>query len=84
MKIIVAGATGYVGKAVVAECIANPAIESVNALSRRPIDAKLSENDKVHEVSLKSLEEYPEVVLEQLAGVEACIWWVPELLNVET
>ncbi|MEO8182329.1 MAG: NAD-dependent epimerase/dehydratase family protein, partial [Deltaproteobacteria bacterium] len=35
MKVIVTGATGMVGEGVMLECLANPAVERVLAVSRR-------------------------------------------------
>ena len=36
MKVIVTGATGYVGEGVLLECLNNPEIEKVLSVSRRP------------------------------------------------
>src|SRR5215510_6503552 len=36
MKVIVTGATGMVGEGVLLECLANPAVEKVLSVSRKP------------------------------------------------
>ena len=36
MKVILTGATGYVGEGVLLECLDNPLIEKVLSVSRRP------------------------------------------------
>jgi len=70
MKIILTGSTGFIGKAVLEQCLNNPAITSIIALSRRELPA----NPKLTSVIMKDFKMYPEEVLEQLKSAEACIW----------
>ncbi|KAG9235139.1 putative nucleoside-diphosphate-sugar epimerase [Amylocarpus encephaloides] len=77
MKLIVAGATGFVGTAVIRQAIHNPAITSIIALARRkttvPKDAG-QDASKVKSVILDDFTKYPENVKSELAGAHACIW----------
>lgn len=74
MKIVVTGATGFVGREVVAECIRNPAISAVVALTRRPIQEDLAADPKVTTIIHQNFEEYPDDVLAQFDGAQGCIW----------
>lgn len=73
MKVIVTGATGFVGSEVVRKCIDRAEITSVIALGRRAIDQELSKNEKVQVVINENMGTYPQEVLDQLKGAEACI-----------
>jgi nucleoside-diphosphate-sugar epimerase len=70
MKVILTGSTGFIGKAVLEQCLINPVITSVIALSRRELPA----NPKLTTVIIEDFKVYPESVLEQLKGAGACIW----------
>ena len=79
MKLIVTGATGFVGTEVIRQSLHNPKITSVIALARRPVstpsnldqDADLS---KLHSVTLKDYDVYSDEVKKHFAGADACIW----------
>jgi uncharacterized protein YbjT (DUF2867 family) len=73
MKVILFGSTGFIGKEVLNECLRNPAIISVIALSRRKIPGA-GGNSKLTEVIIDNFKLYPDSVLEQLKGSNACIW----------
>lgn len=75
MEVIVAGATGFVGKAVVAQCIANPKIAVVHVLTRRNIDVDLNSSPKVHVILHQDFQNYPQQLLEQLQASQGCIWY---------
>ena len=81
MKLIVAGASGFVGTEVIRQCLSLPMITSVIALARRPVSAP-SDLDhhavvsKLHSVVLDDYGTYPEHVKKELAGADACIWYV--------
>lgn len=71
--IILTGATGTAGAAVLSYCLASPSIARVSILSRRPV--KLAENQPKAVVILhKDFEQYPASVLEQLEGATGCVW----------
>ena len=72
MKIILTGTTGFIGNKVLQQCLAKPAITSIVALSRRPLDDVT--DPKVKVVVLKDFTAYGEDVLRVVEGAEACIW----------
>ncbi|KAJ9642086.1 hypothetical protein H2204_002455 [Knufia peltigerae] len=74
MKVIVTGATGFIGKQVVVQCIQNPTITSVIVLTRREIDKNLSSDPKVQVIIHQDFETYPQELLHQLQGSQGCIW----------
>lgn len=79
MKLIVAGSTGFVATEVIRQAIANPAITSIIALARRetaiPQNAG-SNTSKFKSVVCEDFSSYPENVKKELAGANACIWYV--------
>ena len=81
MKVILTGSTGFIGSEVLRQCLANSAITSIIALSRKPIpDSAGTENSRLKTVILKDFESYSEDILQDLAGAEACIWYRSVLL----
>jgi len=70
MKVILSGCTGFIGAEILAQCLAHPSIISVIALSRRDLPA----HTKLTTVIMKDFVDYPESVLAQLKGADACIW----------
>jgi hypothetical protein len=81
MKIILAGTTGFVGTEVLAQALADPRITSLVVLSRKPLPQSITENEKVTVKILDDFLTYPDSLLEELAGAEGCIWFVPYLLS---
>jgi uncharacterized protein YbjT (DUF2867 family) len=70
MKVIVTGATGMVGEGVLLECLANPAVEKVLSVGRKPCGhthAKLEECLVADFRDLKAVEP-------RLAGYDACFY----------
>ncbi|KAH7375409.1 hypothetical protein B0T11DRAFT_270309 [Plectosphaerella cucumerina] len=76
MKLIVAGATGFVASEVIRQAVRMPEITSIIALARKPITADTPESSKIKNVVIKDYGEYPEEVKKELAGADACIWTV--------
>jgi uncharacterized protein YbjT (DUF2867 family) len=74
MKVVVTGATGFVGREVLAQCIAHHRISNVIVLSRRAIDDNLSKNPKIQVIIHEDFSSYPSSLMKQLKGAEACIW----------
>ncbi|GCB25706.1 hypothetical protein AAWM_08591 [Aspergillus awamori] len=71
MKIILTGSTGFIGHQILTQCLQNPHITSITALSRRPIPTK---NPKLTVKLVEDFLIYPESLLQELRGAEACIW----------
>jgi uncharacterized protein YbjT (DUF2867 family) len=81
MKFIITGCTGFIGGEVLSQCLRNPIITSVVALSRRPLPDSVGNDPKLKTVILKDFNSYPVPVLKELAGADACIWYLfPSLL----
>jgi hypothetical protein len=82
MKLIVTGATGFVGGEVVRLALRNPAVKSIIALVRRPVstppDAGAGgDASKLQYVILEDWKSpYPDSVKEHIKGADACIWCV--------
>jgi uncharacterized protein YbjT (DUF2867 family) len=74
MKLVVAGATGYVAGEVIRQAVLMPEITAIVALARRPVELDGPESSKVKSVIIKDYGEYPDQVKEALAGSDACIW----------
>ena len=79
MKLIITGATGFVGTEIVRQSLKNPNITSVVALARRPFsipsDLEQGANpSKLQSVTVKDYDTYPEEVRKYFAGADACIW----------
>ena len=75
MKLIVAGATGFVGGEVLYAALEHPAVTKVVSLSRRAVvDARISNHPKWESVVLEDFEHYPLGALAQMRGAVGCIW----------
>ncbi|TVY85096.1 hypothetical protein LSUE1_G001384 [Lachnellula suecica] len=71
MKVILAGSTGFIGREVLAQCIRNPSISSIVALSRselKTVDPKLRVS------IIKDFTAYSDSVLQDIKDADACIW----------
>ncbi|KAI5456379.1 hypothetical protein BGZ63DRAFT_429038 [Mariannaea sp. PMI_226] len=91
MKVIVTGGTGFIGSSVIRQCIANEAITQVFALVRKELPADIQKEEnfaKVKVVVHEDFSSYPEDIMQQLEGAEACIWAIggraPQFPDVET
>lgn len=74
MKVIITGATGFIGSAALTECIHNPSISSILVLSRRPLPEAIASNPKLTVVIHEDFSSYPSDILAKLEGAEGCIW----------
>ena len=80
MKLIVTGATGFVGTEVIRQALQNPVITSVVALARKPVQPPSNARANVNQSKLQAvvLEDwtspYPDAVKEHIKGADACIW----------
>ncbi|KAL4794851.1 hypothetical protein BDV19DRAFT_180321 [Aspergillus venezuelensis] len=76
MKIILAGATGYIGQELLTQCLAHPNITSVLALTRREIDTK---HPKLQNYIMSDSEwtTYSTPALQaELRGASGCLWTI--------
>jgi hypothetical protein len=76
MKVILSGATGFIGREVLAQALAHPSITSLVCLSRRALPESVTTNPKVNVIIVSDFTSYPPETLAQLEGAEACIWYV--------
>ena len=79
MKLIVAGASGYVATEVVRQALSIPAITSVIALARRPVATPANldpgaDVSKLRSVVVEDYGEYSDDFRAQVKGADACIW----------
>lgn len=71
--IILTGATGSAGSAILAYALQSPSVSRVSILSRRAV--QLAENQPKAQVIIhEDFGSYPRDVLEQLKGATGCIW----------
>jgi len=82
MKFIVTGCTGFIGSEVLSQCLRNPTITSVLAVSRRKLPDSVSNDPKLNVVIMKDFNSYPDSVLKELSGADACIWYLLLLLLI--
>ncbi|TVY28516.1 hypothetical protein LHYA1_G001918 [Lachnellula hyalina] len=73
MKLILTGATGFIGGEILTQCLNNPSITSLIILSRRPIDS-LSSNAKAKVIIMEDFKSYPKPVIQEISDADACIW----------
>ncbi|KAI0182102.1 hypothetical protein GGR52DRAFT_67504 [Hypoxylon sp. FL1284] len=76
MRVIITGATGFVGGEVVRQAIANERITHAFVVTRKPLPGDIPKSDKITVVEHKDFSAWPPEILEQLAGTEGCIWAV--------
>jgi len=74
MKVILTGATGFIGGEVLNQCIARPEITSIVALSRRDLTGTAANSPKVKTIIIKDFLNYPDTVLQELKDADICIW----------
>ncbi|KIJ49849.1 hypothetical protein M422DRAFT_246215 [Sphaerobolus stellatus SS14] len=73
MHIVLTGATGTCGSAVLKHLLSEPRVTRISVLSRRPI-SQAKGQEKVNVILHDDFAKYPKGVLEQLKGADACIW----------
>lgn len=76
MQVIITGATGFVGKAVLKSCIEDKRIEKVLVLSRREVEEDLSNSSKVEVIIHKDFSTYLPTLTDKLKGAYACLWCI--------
>ena len=73
VHIILTGATGLVGSAVLAQLLHSTTITRVSILSRRPI-ATTEGHKKANVIIQSDYSTYPQSVIDQLQDADGCIW----------
>jgi uncharacterized protein YbjT (DUF2867 family) len=73
VHIILTGATGLVGSAVLAQLLSSTSITRVSILSRKPVAAAKG-HAKANVIIQSDFSRYPPSVLDQLQGADGCIW----------
>ena len=73
MHLILTGATGLVGAAVLDNMLAQESISRISILSRRPV--KMAEgHDKAKVFIHKDFQTYDKALLDELRDAEGCVW----------
>ena len=74
MKVIITGATGLVGGALVRACLSNDKISHAFVLTRKELPDDIAKNPKITVILHHDFSAYPPELLSQLAGAEGCLW----------
>ncbi|PMD25550.1 hypothetical protein NA56DRAFT_593677 [Hyaloscypha hepaticicola] len=73
MHLVLTGATGLVGSAVLHQMLVSPTVSKISILSRRPV-TQAEGQPKAHVIIHKNYAEYPSQLLEQLKDVDGVVW----------
>ena len=76
MKVILSGATGFIGREVLNQALAHPAITSLVCITRKVLPEPARSNPKLKAIILTDFLSYTPEILSQLEGAESCIWYV--------
>ena len=71
MKVAVTGSSGFIGQDILSQCLANPMITSVIAVSRRQL---LVSSPKLRTVIHDDFSSYPSSLMSELQDADACIY----------
>jgi len=75
MHLILTGATGLVGSAVLDAMIKTKDVTRISVLSRRPVKmAEAAKDPRVHVIQHSDFGTYPKSVLDELRGANGCVW----------
>ncbi|KAK3399804.1 hypothetical protein B0T20DRAFT_407002 [Sordaria brevicollis] len=75
MHLILTGATGLVGSAVLDAMIKTPDISKISIISRRPVKmAEDAKDPRINVILHKDFEKYDSDLLNQLEGATGCVW----------
>jgi len=73
MHLVLTGATGLIGSAVLQQMIVTPSVSKVSVLSRRPV-AQAEGHEKVKVIIHKDFTSYSPELLGQLKDVDGVVW----------
>lgn len=73
MHLVLTGATGLVGSAILQQMIVTPSVSKVSVLSRRPV-AQAEGHEKVEVIIHKDFTSYSPELLGQLKDVDGVVW----------
>jgi N-acetyl-gamma-glutamylphosphate reductase len=76
MKVILTGATGFIGLEVLTQLLLHPTISSVVVLSRRALPSSIPQSPKLKTIIMDDFTKYPPPIMAELSGADACIWYV--------
>ncbi|KAG5991937.1 hypothetical protein E4U54_003787, partial [Claviceps lovelessii] len=80
MEVIVVGATGYVGSAVLGRCIADASISRIHVVTRRPLAEEVMKGEearrKISVVMKTEWMGWEEAAMEGMRGARACFWCI--------
>ncbi|KAI0555914.1 hypothetical protein F4679DRAFT_578036 [Xylaria curta] len=74
MDVIITGATGFIGSAVVRQAIETDLVSHAFILTRSSLPDDVSQHPKITVIQHNDFCTYPQTLLERLAGCESCIW----------
>ncbi|KAF2804295.1 nucleoside-diphosphate-sugar epimerase [Mytilinidion resinicola] len=74
MHLILTGATGLVGSAVLQNMLTMESVTKISILSRRPVPMIAGHEDKAKVIIHKDFESYPPELLDQLKDAHGCVW----------
>ncbi|KAL4768960.1 hypothetical protein BDW60DRAFT_225393 [Aspergillus nidulans var. acristatus] len=74
IPIILTGTTGFVGTEVLHQALQHPSITSVVVLSRKQLPDSITTDPKVTVKIVDDFLSYPDSLLQDIIGAEACIW----------
>lgn len=81
MKIVIIGATGFIGSELLAICRKKPSITSIVAITRRPMSQDVLSDSKIVPLVLKDYRQVSEYANE-LKDASAAIWYDEPVLNL--
>ena len=74
MKVVIAGATGFIGGEVLRRMICDSAITAIVSIGRRELPATIAKDSKLKHIIVEDMSNYPEDALPEIAGAEGCVW----------
>ncbi|KAG8425516.1 hypothetical protein J3458_002208 [Metarhizium acridum] len=81
MKVIVAGATGLVGRHLLEQCISSSQITHIYTLSRKQLPNQIGTRAEVTAIRHDDFTSYPAGLLDQISDAEACLWAIGGLVQ---